>query len=85
MTAIAVLYALVSVLTITLGNFIGDGLSVEGSKVVTGLGLSLPVVVFVGNAVSTVLLTWVLMPVVTRLLRWWLNPAASSSPACAYA
>ena len=40
MTAIAVLYALVSVLNITLGNFIGDGLSVEGSKVVTGLGLS---------------------------------------------
>lgn len=79
MTAIAVLYALVSVLNITLGNFIGDGLSVEGSKVVTGLGLSLPVVVFVGNAVSTVLLTWVLMPVVTRLLRWWLNPAASKA------
>lgn len=79
MMAVAVLYALVSVLDITLGNFIGNGLSVEGSKVVTGLGLSLPVVVFVGNAVSTVLLTWVLMPVVTRLMRWWLDPAASGT------
>ena len=79
MTALAVLYALVSVLNITLGNFIGNGLSVEGNKVVSGLGLSLPVVVFVGNAASTVLLTWVLMPIVTRLLNWWLNPAASAA------
>ena len=77
MTALAVLYAMVSVLNITLGNFIGNGLSVEGSKVVSGLGLPFPLVVFVGNAVGTVLLTWVLMPIVTRLLNWWLNPAAS--------
>lgn len=77
MTALAVLYAMVSVLNITLGNFIGNGLSVEGSKVVTGLGLPFPLVVFIGNAVGTVLLTWVLMPIVTRLLNWWLDPAAS--------
>jgi antibiotic biosynthesis monooxygenase (ABM) superfamily enzyme len=77
MTALAVLYAMVSVLNITLGNFIGSGLSVEGSKVVSGLGLPFPLVVFVGNAVGTILLTWVLMPIVTRLLNWWLNPAAS--------
>ncbi len=79
MTALAVLYAVVSVLNITLGNFIGKGLSVEGSLVVRGLGLPFPVVVFIGNAVGTVLLTWVLMPIVTRLLNWWLNPAASSA------
>ena len=77
MTALAVLYAMVSVLNITLGNVIGNGLSVEGNKVVSGLGLPLPVVVFIGNAVGTVLLTWVLMPVVTRLLGWWLMPSAS--------
>lgn len=77
MTALAVLYAMVSVLNITLGNFIGNGLSVEGNKVVAGLGLPFPLVVFVGNAVGTVLLTWVLMPVVTRLLDWWLSPKAS--------
>lgn len=79
MTALAVLYAMVSVLNITLGNFIGDGLSVEGNKVVSGLGLPFPLVVFVGNAVGTVLLTWVLMPIVTRLLNWWLSPAASTA------
>lgn len=77
MTALAVLYAIVSVLNITLGNFIGSGLSVEGRPVVSGLGLPFPVVVFVGNAVGTILLTWVLMPIVTRLLGWWLNPTAS--------
>ena len=77
MTAVAVLYAMVSVLDITLGNAIGNGLSVQGSKVVPGLGLPLPVVVFVGNAVGTILLTWVLMPVVTRLLNWWLSPTAT--------
>lgn len=77
MLALAVLYAMVSVLNITLGNFIGNGLRVEGNQVVAGLGLPFPVVVFVGNAVGTVLLTWVLMPVVSRLLSWWLNPAAS--------
>jgi antibiotic biosynthesis monooxygenase (ABM) superfamily enzyme len=79
MTALAVLYAMVSVLNITLGNFIGQGLRVEGTPVVSGLGLPLPLVVFIGNAVGTILLTWVLMPVVTRLLAWWLNPAATSA------
>jgi len=77
MTALGVLYAMVSVLNITLGNFIGNGLSVEGNKVVSGLGLPFPLVVFIGNAVGTVLLTWVLMPIVTRVLSWWLDPAAS--------
>ncbi len=79
MTALAVLYAMVSVLDITLGNFIGEGLSVEGTPVVSGLGLPFPFVVFVGNAVGTLLLTWVLMPVVTRLLAWWLSPSASTA------
>ena len=77
MTALAVLYAIVSVLNITLGNFIGNGLRVEGRPVVSGLGLPFPLVVFIGNAVCTILLTWVLMPIVTRLLSWWLNPSAS--------
>lgn len=77
MTALAVLYAMVSVLNITLGNFIGNGLNFEGRKVVAGLGLPLPAVVFVGNAVGTVLLSWVLMPIVTRLLNWWLSPTAT--------
>lgn len=77
MTVLAVLYAMVSVLDITLGNVIGQGLRVKGTPVLAGLGLPFPFVVFVGNAVGTVLLTWVLMPVVTRLLAWWLNPSAT--------
>ena len=77
--ALAVIYAMVSILNITLGNFIGKGLSVQGSQVVRGLGLSLPVVVFVANAVSTIVLTWVVMPVVTRLLSWWLSPTATTA------
>ena len=79
MTALAVIYAMVSVLNITLGNFIGHGLSVQGSQVVPGLGFSLPVVVFIANAVSTILLTWVVMPVVTRLMSWWLSPTATTA------
>lgn len=77
MTALAVLYATVSVLDITLGNFIGSGLRVEGNQVVAGLGLSLPLVIFIGNAVGTIMLTWLLMPVVNRVLDWWLRPTAS--------
>ena len=60
----------------TTGN---SSVSVQGSQVVRGLGLSLPVVVFVANAVSTLVLTWVVMPVVTRLLSWWLSPTATTA------
>ena len=77
MTVLAVLYAMVSVLNITLGNLVGEGLTVQGTQLVTGLGLRFPAVVFIGNAVGTVLLTWVLMPIVTRLLAWWLDPGCT--------
>lgn len=77
MVVVAVLYAMVSVLDITLGNAVGKGLSVEGSQVFGGLGLPFPVVVFIGNAVGTVILTWVLMPIVVRLMDWWLRPDAT--------
>ena len=66
-------------LHITLGNFIGKGLTVEGSEIFPGLGLPFPVVVFIGNVVSTILLTWVVMPVVTRVMSWWLDPHASKA------
>lgn len=79
MTVLAVLYAMVSLLDMTLSNFIGPGLNIKGDAVVPGLGLPFPVVVFIGNAVGTVLLTWVLMPIVTRLLAWWLDPAATTA------
>ena len=79
MTLLAALYLMVSVLDITLGNLIGKGLSVEGTPVVSGLGLPFPFVVFVGNAVGTVLLTWLVMPVVNRLFSWWLDPGATTA------
>lgn len=77
MTVMAVLYAMVSVLNITLGNLVGQGFSFQGDQLVPGLGLPFPVVVFIGNAAGTILLTWVLMPIVTRLLAWWLDPGST--------
>ena len=73
----AVLYAMVSVLDMTLGNFLGTGISVRGDTWVTGLGAQLPVIVFISNLIGTALLTWALMPVITRVMQWWLRPDAS--------
>ena len=77
MVVMAVLYAMVSVLDITLGNYLGSGISVRGDTWVSGLGAQMPVVVFISNLVGTVLLTWVLMPVITRVMQWWLRPDAT--------
>lgn len=77
MVVLAVLYPLVSFYDITLGNAAGQGLAVAGHQVIKGLGLPFPVVVFLGNAIGTVLLTWVLMPAAIGLFNWWLDPAAS--------
>lgn len=77
MVVLAVLYANVTVLDITLGNLVGKGLSVDGSEVYSGLGLPFPVVVFIGNAVGTIILSWILMPIVTRIFAWWLDPGAT--------
>ncbi len=77
MVVVAVLFAMVSVLDMTLGDAIGGGWTINGEFQVSGLGLPLPVTVFIGNAIGTILLTWVLMPWVTRLMRWWLDPGAS--------
>ncbi len=77
MVVLATLYAMVSLLNMTLGQLVGKGVSFQGDEVVPGLGLPFPAVVFVGNAVGTALLTWVLMPVITRLLAWFLDPEAT--------
>lgn len=76
MVVLAVLYPLVTAFNLTIGDWIGKGLSVNGIRVVEGLGLPFPAVIFVGNLVGTVLLTWVLMPFATRIMRWWLDPFA---------
>lgn len=77
MVVLAVLYPLVSFYDITLGNAAGQGLAIAGHPIIRGLGLPFPVVVFLGNAVGTVLLSWMLMPAAIRLFNWWLEPAAS--------
>lgn len=77
MTVLAVLFAMVSVLNLTVGDAVGQGWTIDGQPIYRGLGLPFPIVVFIGNALGTILLTWVLMPIVTRLLAWWLDPGAT--------
>ncbi len=77
MVVLAVLYGMVSVLDITLGNYLGAGIAIRGDTWVAGLGTQMPIVVFVLNLIGTALLTWVLMPVITRAMQWWLRPDAS--------
>lgn len=79
MVVLAVLYPLVSFYDITLGNAAGQGLAIAGHPIIKGLGLPFPAVVFLGNAIGTVLLTWVLMPAAIRLFDWWLDPTASGA------
>lgn len=79
MVVLAVLYAMVSLLNMTLGDYLGTGISVRGDTLVTGLGAQLPVIVFISNLIGTALLTWVLMPVITRVMQWWLHPDASAA------
>lgn len=73
MTVLAVLFAMVSVLNITIGDAVGGGWTIRGTRIYEGLELPLPMKMTIGTA----LLTWVLMPIVTRLLAWWLDPGAT--------
>lgn len=77
MVVLAVLYGMVSVLDMTLGDYLGPGISISGHTWVAGLGAQLPAIVFVQNLIGTALLTWLLMPVITRVMEWWLRPDAS--------
>lgn len=77
MTVLAVLFPMVSIVNITIGDAVGGGWTIEGQSIYKGLGLPFPMVVFIGNTIGTILLTWVLMPLVTRLLAWWLDPGAT--------
>ncbi len=44
-------------------------------NLVASKGAPMAVNVFIGNTLGTVALTWLLMPVVTRLMNWWLSPS----------
>lgn len=47
------------------------------SPLLTDAGLPLYAAIFVGNVVSVAALTWILMPLATRVLKAWLAPQAS--------
>lgn len=79
MVVVGVIYATVSLLNMTLGRLVGQGFEVDDKPLLPGLGLPFPVVVFVGNVVGTILMTWVLMPYVTRAFDWWLRPTATKA------
>jgi antibiotic biosynthesis monooxygenase (ABM) superfamily enzyme len=61
MVVLAALYPLVMFLNLTVGS------------VLSGRGLPFAADVFVGNALSTVALSWLLMPFATRIMAWWLS------------
>ncbi len=66
MTVLLALYPTVMILYYTLGAWLDDA------------RLPLWLAMFVSNVASVAALTWLLMPGVTRALRFWLQPAASS-------
>jgi antibiotic biosynthesis monooxygenase (ABM) superfamily enzyme len=76
MVVLAVLYPLVTAYNLTIGNWVGKGLSIGGVQIIEGAGLPFPAVIFLGNLVGTILLTWVVMPFATRIMAWWLDPFA---------
>lgn len=65
MTVLAVLFPTVMLLTVTLGDWLAQR------------SVPLALNIFIGNLVSTVALTWALMPALTRGLAWWLSPGAT--------
>jgi antibiotic biosynthesis monooxygenase (ABM) superfamily enzyme len=62
MTVLAALFPTVMILNMTVGNLVANK------------GAPMAVNVFIGNTLGTIALTWLLMPVVTRLMAWWLSP-----------
>lgn len=67
MVVLAALYPLVMFLNLTIGSFL------------SGRGLPFATDVFVGNAVSTAALSWILMPFATRMMAWWLTPRCNTT------
>jgi uncharacterized protein len=65
MVVLSVLFAVVMTLNLTVGRLLDDA------------GVALAPAVFIGNFLSTVVLTWLAMPIVTRLMDWWLSPRCS--------
>ncbi|MFO0994559.1 MAG: antibiotic biosynthesis monooxygenase [Hyphomicrobiales bacterium] len=67
MVVLAALYPLVMFLNLTIG------------VALSGRGLPFAADVFVGNALSTAALSWLLMPIATRAMAWWLSPRCNTT------
>lgn len=65
MTVLSVLFPIVMVLDSTVGSLLQSA----GASVTAGT--------FVGNVLCIASLTWIAMPLITRLMGWWLSPACS--------
>lgn len=72
--ALVVLFVLYP--TVMLLSLFVTGPLLKGWSMATGM--------YVGNLMSVVLMTWILMPKVTGWLSFWLNPLKDSGPAARY-
>ena len=63
MAVLSALFPIVMTLNLTVGTLLA------------AKGIPFSINVFIGNTVSTIVLTWLLMPVVTRMMAWWLSPS----------
>src|SRR3990167_9684372 len=69
MVVLSALFPVVMIVNMTVGNFLSNE------------GASFAVNVFVGNTVGTIILTWLVMPVISRMMNWWLSPRSTSKQA----
>src|SRR3990167_7461713 len=69
MVVLSALFPVVMIVNMTIGNFLSNE------------GASFAVNVFVGNTVGTIILTWLVMPVIGRMMYWCLSPRSTSKQA----
>ncbi len=66
MVVICGLFPVVMILSSTLGNFMNS------------MNVAPTYSIFINSALSTIILTWVAMPVLSRLMDWWLSPKSTT-------
>jgi hypothetical protein len=66
MVVVSALFPTVMILNMTVGRLLTD----------ENLGMAPSV--FIGNVLGTIALTWLMMPIVTRGMAWWLSPRSSA-------
>ena len=66
MIVICALFPVVMLLTMSVGSMLEKA------------GATMGINIFVGNAASTIILTWLVMPVISRVMNWWLSPRSTA-------